>query len=53
MLRHQLWLMRVGYRPDRRNIRQLIDSHLEALAEIDRLRAAPAHPLDYEGDDFT
>jgi hypothetical protein len=39
--------------------RQLIDSHLEALDEIDRLNRelakaeeSPMHPLDYEGEDF-
>lgn len=39
--------------------RQLIDSHLEALDEIDRLKrelaeaeASPMHPLDYESEDF-
>jgi hypothetical protein len=31
--------MRAGYRPDRRTVRDIIDSHLEAAAEIDRLRS--------------
>lgn len=48
-----------SYRNTVERERQLIDSHLEALDEIDRLKrelaeaeASPMHPLDYEGEDF-
>jgi hypothetical protein len=43
---------KMDYHPSAERERQLIDSHLEALREIDRLRSIPAHPRDQEGKDF-
>jgi hypothetical protein len=40
MLRYRLEMIRIGYRPDRRTITDIIESHIEAWDEIDRLRAA-------------
>jgi len=37
LLRHRKEMIRIGYRPDRRTITDLIDSHLEALDEIESL----------------
>lgn len=41
-----------GHHPTVERERQLIDSHLEALAEIDRLKTEYMHPMDFEGEDF-
>lgn len=40
MLRYRLEMIRIGYRPDRRTITDIIESHIEAHDEMDRLRAA-------------
>lgn len=38
MLRYRKEMIRTGYRPNRRTVTDIIDSHLEALAEIEHLR---------------
>lgn len=40
MLQYRREMIRIGYRPDRRTIVDIIESHLEALDEIDRLKTA-------------
>lgn len=37
LLQHRRWTMAIGYRPDWKSMVAIVDSHLEALDEIDRL----------------
>ena len=37
LLRHRLWSISIGYQPHHTVVRTIVESHLEALDEIDRL----------------
>lgn len=39
LLQHELWKMSIGYLLDRREMKSVLRSHLEAWNEIDRLKA--------------
>lgn len=43
LLQHYTEMIRGGYRPNRKTIQQIIDSHLEALVKLEELTTVNRH----------